>query len=145
MAPDASFPSNVAELARHAAELPQVAAFARSIEIVKPVEVATVDYGTCIWNQSKPDADGTQFGYVPRVDTGDERTPSGDHTWAVHSDSPRARDRRAGANEAVAAQIGQWWRLPPSGRYSSYTQPAMPRTKADAYVQVWPSLPTVKQ
>lgn len=56
--------------------------------------MATADYGTCIWNQTKPDADGNQFGYVLRVDTATdplddayghsaERTPSGDTTWAV--------------------------------------------------------------
>jgi hypothetical protein len=60
----------------------------------KPVEVATADYGTCIWNQTKPDVDGRQFGYVLRVDAAadplddayrksGEHTPSGDPTWAV--------------------------------------------------------------
>ncbi|HWM07086.1 MAG TPA: DUF3558 domain-containing protein [Actinophytocola sp.] len=61
---------------------------------VEPVEVPTADYGTCVWDQSEPDADGKQFGYILRVDTAvdplddayresDERTPTDDLTWGV--------------------------------------------------------------
>lgn len=60
----------------------------------EPVEVATAGYGTCVWNQTKPDADGRQLGFVLRIDTAAdplddayrhsrERTPSGDPTWAL--------------------------------------------------------------
>lgn len=93
-APPVAAPANLDTLrARPCSAL--TAAQQRELDFAaEPVEVATVDYGTCIWNQTKPDPDGRQFGYVLRVDTAadplddayrhsGERTPAGDHTWAV--------------------------------------------------------------